>query len=77
MNHSLSVGIIHLLIPLKQPEFSLSQLWLTRFKSSSNCNLNKKKKIRDKKQYLTLRYNEDSLEDLFNVAEKTSKNVLI
>ena len=75
MNHPLSVRIIHLLIPLKQLELSLRQLWLTRFKSSSNCNLNKK--LRDKEQHFALRYNEEFLEDLFNFAEKTSENVLI
>lgn len=76
MNHPLSVGIIHLRVPLKQPELSSSQLRLTQFKRSSNCNLNKKSI--DKKQYFALRYNEDFLEDaLLNFAEKTSENVLV
>lgn len=56
MNHPLAVGIIHLLISQaklrKQHELFLSQLRLTRFKSSSNCNLNKRS--RDKKNNILL-----------------------
>ena len=55
--------------------FKLVQTIIFPYKHAAETRRRKKK--RDKKQYLTLRYNEDSLEDLFNVAEKTSKNVLI